>query len=167
MQLRSLWLRMIFQIPITDRANMVRQMLFVCPRLQILVVRSDELALCLEQKPALILSSLNHLHLHLSQIHEMVDPMYLATAFPNISYLSTGTGHLYIDTRLGYVILNLINTLPYLRRLRFNDHNFPYNGDSDQIDDNLVVSMLQNSEQLRSMDCCVRMFENSHLVIWL
>jgi hypothetical protein len=155
------------QIPIEDRANMISQMLVVSPHLCTLVVYSRELALCLKQKPSVTLSSLNHLHLYLGLIHEMVDPVALAIAFPNISYLSTGKRYLIMDIKLGHVVLDLIKALPYLRLLTFNDRNFSTKGYTDPFDDNPLVQMLQNSEQLRSGDCFVKVYSDRHLVIWL
>jgi len=166
MQLRSLSLLMNLQIPIEERANMITQMLLICPRLHTLAVRSKELSICLEHKPTVILSSMDHLHLYLDKVNEMVDPVYLAAAFPNISHLSTGKQYLAMDIRLGHVVLNLIKALPYLRRLRFNDHSFVRNDDTDQSDNNLV-QMLQNSEQLRSTNSFIRVYNKNHLFIWL
>lgn len=166
MQLRSLSLLMNLRIPIEDRANMITQMLLICPRLHTLVVISKELTICLEQNPALMLSSMDHLHLYLDAVDEIVDPVYLAAAFPNISHLSTGKQYLAMDIRLGHVVLNLIKALPYLRLLRFNDHSFVCNRDTDQSDNNLV-QMLQNSEQLRSTNSFIKVYEENHLFIWL
>jgi hypothetical protein len=167
MQLRSLWLFMKLQIPIKERANMITQMLFVCPHLRTLIVRSKELALCLEQKPAIKLSSLDRLHLYLDEVHDMVDPVALGAVFPNISYFSSGKQYLDVDINLANLVLNLLKNLPCLRRLHFNDQDFSYNCDGDQSDNNLVVQMLQNSEQLRSVDFYVRVFRERHLIIWL
>lgn len=167
MQLRSLCLSISSQIPIEDRANTITQMLFVCPRLRTLVVHSKELALCLQQKPELTLPSLDRLHLYLDAIVDMVDPVGLAAVFPNISYLSTAEVFLHVDIKLGHVALDLIKALPCLRRLRFNDYDFSYTSGSDPSDNNLLVQMLQNSEQLRSVDCFMTFCKKRHLVIWL
>jgi len=167
MQLHSLCLLIDLQIPIEDRANIITQILFICPRLQILIVRSEELALCLEQKPEMILSSLDHLHLYLDGVQQMVDAVYLAAVFPNISYLSTEERSLAMDIRLGYIVLNLMKALPHLRRLHFNDRSFVYNCDTDQSNNNPLVQMLQNSEQLRSTNSFIRVYEENHLFIWL
>ncbi|CAF2136780.1 unnamed protein product [Rotaria magnacalcarata] len=166
MQLRSLCLLMNVQIHIENRANMITQMLFICPHLRTLAVLSKELVLCLEKKPALRLSSLDHLHLYLDVVHEMVDPIALAVVFPNISYFSTGKYYLKMDIKLAHVALDLIKALPYLRRLRFNDCRFFYQRDTDQ-SANYLVEMIQNSEQLRSHDSFVGVYERGHMVIWI
>ncbi|CAF4038404.1 unnamed protein product [Rotaria magnacalcarata] len=166
MQLRSLCLLMNSQIHIEDRANIITQMLLICPRLRTLAVLSKELALCLKQKPALTHLSLDHLHLYLDMVQDMVDPVALAVIFPNISYFSTGKWYLKMDINLAHVVLDLIKVLPYLRRLRFNDCNFFYEGNIDQSAD-YIVEMIQNSEQLRSKDSFVRVYEWRHMVIWI
>ncbi len=152
---------------IEDRANVIRQLLFVCPHLRTLAVRSNELSYCLEQKAAVTISSLDHLHLYVDKIDEIVDAVHLAAVFPNISCLSTGTWYLRLDTRICNVVQNLIENLPYLRRLRFNDYNRFYKNNADEADNNLLVRMLQNIEQLRSKDCCVKMPSSHRLVIWI
>jgi hypothetical protein len=154
-------------ISIADRANMITRMLFVCPRLRTLVVRSEELALCLEHKPAVILSSLDHLHLYISAVEDMVNPLNLATVFPNISYFSTGSEFLNVDMDLAKVVLDLLKHLSCLRRLRFNDYDFHFEDDIDQSDDNLVVQMLRNSEELRSKNPFIRVYDEEQLFIWL
>lgn len=166
MQLRSLILLLNLQ-KIEDRANVIKQILFVCPRLHTLAVRSKDLSYCLERKPTVTISSLDHLHLYVDEVDEMVDAVHLAAVFPNISCLSTGTSYLRLDTRICDVVQNLIKTLPYLRRLRFNDHNCSYKHDAHEPDNNLLVHMLQNIEQLRSIDCCVKVFSSRRLVIWI
>ena len=147
-------------------ANMVLHLLVVCPCLRTLAVRSTDLIVCLKKKPALTLTSLDHLHLHLDKLHEMVDAASLASAFPNISYLSTGKVYLEIDMRLGHAVLDLIKALSHLRRLRFNDMNFTSSCDSNEPDNTLLVEMLRNSEQLRSVNCYVAVYGNRQLFIW-
>ena len=166
MQLRSLML-LLYPRNIEDRTNVIRQLLLVCPQLRTLAVRSNELSYYLEQKPTMTISSLDHLHLYVDKIDEIVDAVYLAAVFPNISCLSTGTRYLRLDTRICNVVQNLIKNLPYLRRLRFNDYNRFYKNDADEPDNNLLVHMLQNIEQLRSKDCCVKIPSSHRLVIWI
>ncbi len=164
MQLRSLCL-MSPKIPIEDRVHMVTRMLFVSSHLRTLAVYSRELTLCLQQKPAVIRPSLDHLHLYLASVEDMADPVSLAAVFPNISYLSTGTVYLDIDIKLGHMVLDLIKTLPYLHRLQFNDYKFSHNRSTNESYDNLV-QLLQNSEQLRFVECFVKVYGNKHLFIW-
>ena len=166
MQLRSLCLFMNLRIPIENRAKILTQILIVCPRLHALGVGSDELALCLEQKLTITLLSVNRLHLYLDQVQEMVDPVVLATVFPNISYFSTGKQYLIMDLKLGHVVLDLIKALLHLRRLRFNDLDFSQNRDIDQ-SATYLVEMIRNSEQLQSVDCFVRVYKLRHMVIWI
>jgi hypothetical protein len=153
--------------PIENRAKMIQQMLFVCPHLRALTVVSTELVLCLRQNPALAMPSLNHLHLYLDKVHDMVDPVTLAAVFPNISFISTGKDYLVIDINLCQLVLHLIKALPYLRRLHFGDYNFSRIYDIDQSDNNLLVEILQSSEQLRSTNSCVRVYGKKHLAVWL
>ena len=167
MQLRSLMLLTNPQILIGDRANIIGQILSVCSRLCTLVVVSQELALCLEQNSVITLPSLSHLHLYLKELREMVTPAILATAFPHISYFSTGTLYLPIDLEVGYTALRLIKALPYLRLLRFNDLNFSRKYDLDKYDNSPVVQMLKNCEELRSVNCYVKLYQNIQLIIWL
>lgn len=169
MQLRSLHLSMHSSPTIEDGANIIAQILLICPRLHTLVLESIQLARCLEQKPAVILSSLERLHLDLFKVEEMVDPFHLAAVFPNISYISTGNRYIGIDTniRLGHVALNLIKALPRLRRLLFNEQSFVFDRDTVQGSNNVVVQMLQNSEQLRSTNSLVRVYQDNQLFIWL
>ena len=166
MQLRSLMLLQYAQ-DIEQRANVIKQILLLCPHLRTFAVSSKELSYYLEQKPAMTISSLDHLHLYVGNVDEIVDAVHLSAVFPNISCLSTGPYCIRLDTRICNVVQNLIKNLPYLRRLRFNDNSRCYKNGTDEPDNNLLVHMLENIEQLRSTDCCVKMPNNRRLVIWI
>lgn len=167
MQLRSLMLLANSQILIRDGAKIIEQILLVCPRLCTLVVGSQELALCLEQNSEITLPSLSHLHIYLGDLRQMVTPAILATAFPHISYFSTGKSYLPTNLELGYAALRLIKALPYLRLLRFNDLNFAHMYDLDKYDNSPLVLMLKNCEELRSVNCYVKLYQSIQLIIWL
>lgn len=166
MQLHSLHLTTGFNA-FEYQADVLSKILAVCPHLRMLVVQAQILTICLEQKQKIYLPSLTHLHFYASYSEHMPDIQLLASAFPNMCYFSSDTNFLGHGWKSVELILKLIEMFPHLHHLHTGVFRYWYEEEPQRKLEVSVMNILKSSEQLRSINCSVTIYEYQYLRIWL